>query len=62
MLPLSMVNRHFYDQLLLLEPFGDGNPAPAFSIRMMEVVSVRNKWVRVRQGRQQYRGSAGTLL
>jgi single-stranded-DNA-specific exonuclease len=50
-LPLSFANRHFFDQLLLLEPFGEGNRPPAFSIRMAEVVSVRNKWARIRQGR-----------
>ena len=50
-LPLSFANRHFFDQLLLLEPFGEGNRPPAFSIRMAEIVSVRNKWARIRQGR-----------
>jgi single-stranded-DNA-specific exonuclease len=50
-LSLSFVNRHFFDQLLLLEPFGEGNRPPAFSIRMAEVLSVRNKWVRIRQGK-----------
>jgi single-stranded-DNA-specific exonuclease len=50
-LQLSFVNRHFFDQLLLLEPFGEGNRPPTFSIRMAEVLSVRNKWARVRQGR-----------
>ena len=50
-LPLSFVNRHFFDQLLLLEPFGEGNRPPAFSIRMAEVLSIRNKWARIRQGR-----------
>jgi single-stranded-DNA-specific exonuclease len=50
-LPLSFVNRHFFDQLLLLEPFGEGNRPPTFSIRMAEVLSIRNKWARIRQGR-----------
>lgn len=50
-LPLSFTNRRFFDQLLLLEPFGEGNRPPAFSIRMAEIVSVRNKWARIRQGR-----------
>jgi single-stranded-DNA-specific exonuclease len=50
-LTLSSVNRHFYGQLLQLEPFGEGNRPPMFSIRMAEATSVRNKWVRIRQGR-----------
>jgi single-stranded-DNA-specific exonuclease len=50
-LDLALVERHFYEQLLLLEPFGEGNRPPMFSIRMAEVLSVRNKWVRIRQGR-----------
>ena len=50
-LTLSFVGRHFDEQLLLLEPFGEGNRPPAFSIRMAEVVSIRNKWARIRQGR-----------
>jgi RecJ OB domain len=50
-LALSFVGRHFYEQLLLLEPFGEGNRPPTFSIRMAEVLSVKNKWVRIGQGR-----------
>jgi single-stranded-DNA-specific exonuclease len=50
-LSLLFVNRHFFDQLLLLEPFGEGNRPPMFSVRMAEVVSVRNKWARIRQRR-----------
>jgi single-stranded-DNA-specific exonuclease len=50
-LPLSFANRHFFDQPLLLEPFGEGNRHPMFSIRMAEVLSIRNKWSRIRQGR-----------
>jgi single-stranded-DNA-specific exonuclease len=50
-LNLSFAARHFYEQLLLLEPFGEGNRPPAFSIRMAEVMSVKNKWVRIGQGR-----------
>ena len=50
-LNLSFLGRHFEEQLLLLEPFGEGNRPPTFSIRMAEVLSVRNKWVRIRQGR-----------
>ena len=50
-LNLSFAGRHFDEQLLLLEPFGEGNRPPTFSIRMAEVLSVRNKWVRIRQGK-----------
>jgi single-stranded-DNA-specific exonuclease len=50
-LNLSFLGHHFEEQLLLLEPFGEGNRPPKFSIRMAEVLSVRNKWVRIRQGR-----------
>jgi single-stranded-DNA-specific exonuclease len=50
-LVLSFAGRHFYEQLLLLEPFGEGNRPPRFSIRMAEVLSVRNKWARIGQGR-----------
>lgn len=50
-LSLSLVGRRFYDQLLLLEPFGEGNRAPLFSVSGAEVVSVKNRWVRIRQGK-----------
>jgi hypothetical protein len=50
-LNLSFAGRHFYQQLLLLEPFGEGNRPLTFSIRMAEVLSVKNKWVRIGQGR-----------
>ena len=50
-LNLSFIGRHFDEQLLLLEPFGEGNRPPTFSIRMAEVLRVRNRWVRIRQGR-----------
>jgi single-stranded-DNA-specific exonuclease len=50
-LSLLSVNQHFSDQLLQLEPFGEGNRPPMFSIRIAEAKSVRNKWVRIRQGR-----------
>jgi single-stranded-DNA-specific exonuclease len=51
-LNLSFTGRHFDEQLLLLEPFGEGNRPPTFSIRMAEVVSIRNKWAvsRMRSG------------
>jgi len=42
-LNLSFAGRHFYEQLLLLEPFGEGNRPPTFSRRMAEVLSVKNK-------------------
>jgi single-stranded-DNA-specific exonuclease len=47
---LSMVGNHFHDQLLMLEPFGVGNPPPVFSIGRTEVVGAKNKWARLRQG------------
>jgi single-stranded-DNA-specific exonuclease len=50
-LDLSFIGRHFDKQLLLLEPFGEGNRPPTFSIRTAEVLRVRNRWVRIRQGR-----------
>jgi hypothetical protein len=34
-----------------LEPFGEGNRAPVFRIEGAEVAAVRNRWVRLRQGR-----------
>jgi single-stranded-DNA-specific exonuclease len=50
-LSLAMMGRHFDEQLGNLEPFGEGNPAPVFELRIVEVISVRNRWVRIRQGR-----------
>jgi single-stranded-DNA-specific exonuclease len=50
-LSLAMVRKNFDQQLLGLEPFGEGNPAPMFELQMAEVVSVKNRWVRIRQGR-----------
>jgi single-stranded DNA-specific DHH superfamily exonuclease len=41
----------FYAQLRQLEPFGEGNPAPVFRIEGAEAVAVKNRWVRLRQGR-----------
>jgi hypothetical protein len=50
-LNLAFVGHNFDENLLLLEPFGEGNRPPMFSISMAEVLSVRNNWVRIRQGR-----------
>jgi single-stranded-DNA-specific exonuclease len=50
-LVLATAGKHFDEQLALLEPFGEGNSAPVFLLRAIEVVSVRNRWVRIRQGR-----------
>jgi single-stranded-DNA-specific exonuclease len=47
---LSIMGSRFNEQLALLEPFGEGNRAPIFLVRMVEVQSVKNRWVRVRQG------------
>jgi single-stranded-DNA-specific exonuclease len=50
-LVLATVGKHFDEQLALLEPFGEGNPAPVFLLLSVEVASLRNRWVRIRQGR-----------
>lgn len=50
-LVLATMGRQFYEQLAQLEPFGEGNPAPIFLLRSVEVGNVKDKWVRVRQGR-----------
>lgn len=50
-LVLAMAGKRFDEQLALLEPFGEGNPAPVFLLRAVEVVSTKNRWVRIRQGR-----------
>lgn len=50
-LVLAMAGKRFDEQLALLEPFGEGNPAPVFLLRAVEVVSTKSRWVRVRQGR-----------
>jgi single-stranded-DNA-specific exonuclease len=50
-LVLATVGKRFDEQLALLEPFGEGNPAPVFLLRGVEVASLRNRWVRIRQGR-----------
>jgi single-stranded-DNA-specific exonuclease len=50
-LVLATTGKHFDEQLALLEPFGEGNPAPVFLLRTVEISSLRNRWVRIRQGR-----------
>lgn len=50
-LVLATASKHFDEQLALLEPFGEGNPAPVFLLKSVEVASFRNRWVRIRQGR-----------
>jgi len=50
-LVLATVGKRFDEQLALLEPFGEGNPAPVFLLRGVEVASLRNRWARIRQGR-----------
>jgi len=50
-LVLATAGKRFDEQLALLEPFGEGNPAPVFLLRSVEVASLRNRWVRIRQGR-----------
>lgn len=50
-LVLATTGRHFDEQLALLEPFGEGNLAPIFLVRSVEIASLKNRWVRIRQGR-----------
>ena len=50
-LTLASVTQRFCQELKLLEPFGEGNPAPVFRICAAEVVATRQRWVRLRQGR-----------
>jgi len=50
-LVLATAGKRFDEQLALLEPFGEGNPAPVFLLRGVEVASFSNRWVRIRQGR-----------
>jgi single-stranded-DNA-specific exonuclease len=50
-LSLATIGKNFDHQVSGLEPFGEGNPAPVFELRMVEIVSVKNRWVRLRQGR-----------
>jgi single-stranded-DNA-specific exonuclease len=50
-LSLCSLSASFYAQLRQLEPFGEGNRAPVFRIEGAEIVAVRHRWVRLRQGR-----------
>ena len=50
-LVLATAGKQFDEQLAQLEPFGEGNPAPVFLVRNVEVGSVKDRWVRIRQGR-----------
>jgi single-stranded-DNA-specific exonuclease len=50
-LSLCSLSPSFYAQLRQLEPFGEGNRAPVFCIEGAEAVAVKNRWVRLRQGR-----------
>jgi single-stranded-DNA-specific exonuclease len=50
-LSLATIGKNFDQQLANLEPFGEGNPSPIFELRMIEVVTVKNRWVRIRQGK-----------
>ena len=50
-LVLATAGKRFDEQLAMLEPFGEGNPAPVFLLREVEVVGIKSRWVRIRQGR-----------
>jgi single-stranded-DNA-specific exonuclease len=50
-LSLCTLSASFYAQLRQLEPFGEGNRAPVFRLEGAEVAAVKNRWVRLRQGR-----------
>jgi len=50
-LVIASLTQRFCEELQLLEPFGEGNPAPIFRIGAAEVVAIRQRWVRLRQGK-----------
>lgn len=50
-LSFASLSPAFYSAARQLEPFGEGNPAPVFRVRGTEVSAVKNRWVRLRQGR-----------
>jgi hypothetical protein len=51
----NSLSASFYAQLRQLEPFGEDR-APVFRIEGAEFVAVRNRWVRLRQGRHTLEG------
>jgi single-stranded-DNA-specific exonuclease len=60
-LALATAGKHFDEQLAQLEPFGEGNPAPIFLLRTVEVVTAKDRWVRIRQGRFSFEALNGEL-
>jgi single-stranded-DNA-specific exonuclease len=50
-LSFASLSPAFYSAVRQLEPFGEGNPAPVFRVQGAEVTAVKNRWVRLRQGR-----------
>jgi hypothetical protein len=58
-LSLCSLSATFYAQLRQLEPFGEGNRAPIFRIECAEVVALKNRWIRLRQGRHTLEPSPG---
>lgn len=61
-LVLATAGKQFDEQLAQLEPFGEGNPAPVFLLRSVEVGSVKGRWVRIRQGRYSLEALCWDLL
>lgn len=50
-LVLATAGKQFDEQLAQLEPFGEGNPAPVFLLHQVEIENMKDRWVRIRQGR-----------
>ena len=50
-LVLAAHGPRFDEHLAQMEPFGEGNRAPLLAVRMVEVASLKRRWVRLRQGR-----------
>jgi len=42
-LVLATTGKHFDEQPAQLEPFGEGNPAPVFLLRVVEIGSVKER-------------------